>query len=68
MTYEINTNGRDVGLGVGVVGKPQQQAGLSNTRITDKQKLEEIIISGYSCQPNPGNGCLSVAGGFARRS
>ena len=29
-TYEINSNGRDVGLGVGIIGESQKQAGLSD--------------------------------------
>jgi hypothetical protein len=44
-TYEVDTNGRDVGLGVCVIGESQQQARLSNTRVTDKQKLEEVVVS-----------------------
>lgn len=43
--YEVNTNCGDVGLGVGVVGETQEQAGLSNTGITDEEELEEVIVS-----------------------
>jgi hypothetical protein len=44
-TYEVDTDGGDVGLGVGIVGKSQQQARLSNTGITDEEELEEIVVS-----------------------
>ena len=46
MTYEVDTNGRDVGLGVCVIGKSQQQARLSDARVSNKQELEEVIVSG----------------------
>jgi hypothetical protein len=42
-TYEIDANGGDVGLGVGVVGEPQQQARLSDTGVSNQQELEEKI-------------------------
>ena len=44
-TYEVNANGGDVGLGIGVVGKSQKQAGLSHAGVTNEQKLEEVIVS-----------------------
>ena len=44
-TYEVNADGRDVGLGVGIIGEPQEQTGLSDTGVTDKQKLEEVVVS-----------------------
>jgi hypothetical protein len=43
-TYEINSNGGDVRLGVGVVGESQQKARLSNTGITDEEKLEQVVV------------------------
>ena len=43
--YKVDTNSRDVALSVRVVGKSQQQARLSHARITDKEKLEEVIVS-----------------------
>jgi hypothetical protein len=49
-TYEIDTDGRDVGLSVGIIGKSQQQARLSNARVSNKQELEEIVVSGLRCQ------------------
>jgi hypothetical protein len=45
MTHKIDTDGRDVGLGVGVIGKSQKQARLSNTGISDEEELEEIVVS-----------------------
>lgn len=44
-SYEVDTNGRDVRLGVGVVGETEQQARLSNTGVTDEEELEEVIVS-----------------------
>lgn len=46
MTHKVDTDGGNVGLGVGVVGKSKQQARLSNTGITDEEELEEIVVSG----------------------
>ena len=45
LTYEVDTDGGDVGLCVGVVGESQKKARLSNTGVTDEEKLEEIIVS-----------------------
>jgi hypothetical protein len=36
---EIDTDGRDVGLGVGVIGESQEKTGFPNTRISDQEKL-----------------------------
>jgi hypothetical protein len=46
VTHEVDTDGGDVGFSVGVVGKSQKQARLSNTGISDEEELEEIIVSG----------------------
>lgn len=43
--YEIDTNGGDVAFCVSVIGKSEQQARFSNTGISDKQELEEIVVS-----------------------
>ncbi|KAI7506321.1 small GTP-binding protein [Hortaea werneckii] len=43
--FEVHTNGRNVALGIGVVGEPQQQAGLSDARVTDEEELEEVVVS-----------------------
>lgn len=53
-TYEVDADGGDVGLCVGVVGEPQQQARLADTGVTDEQQLEEVVVSGI----------LSVAGAW----
>jgi hypothetical protein len=45
-TYEVDTDSGDVGLCVGVVGEPQEQARLADTRVTDEQQLEEVVVSG----------------------
>lgn len=44
-TYEVHTDGGDVGLGVGVVGETKEQAGLSDTGVTDEEELEEVVVS-----------------------
>jgi len=44
-TYKVYADGRNVTLGVGIIGKPKQQARLSNTRITDEEELEEVVVS-----------------------
>lgn len=45
ITYKVNTNGRDVGLGVRVIGETKQQARLSDAGISDQQELEQVIVS-----------------------
>lgn len=47
--YEVDTDCGDVGLGVGVVGEPQEQARLSNTGVTDEEQLEKVVVS-VKCQ------------------
>lgn len=42
---EVHADGRDVALSVGVVGETQQQARLSDAGVTDKQQLEEVVVS-----------------------
>jgi hypothetical protein len=44
-THEVNTDSRDVALGVCVVGETEEQAGLSDTRVTDEEELEEVVVS-----------------------
>ena len=43
-THEIDTNRRDVALGVGIVGEAQQKAGLSDTGVTNQDQLEDIVV------------------------
>lgn len=45
-TYKVDADGGDVALCVCVVGEPEQQARLSNTRVTDEEELEEVVVSG----------------------
>lgn len=45
--YKVDADCGNVGLGVGVVGKSQEQAGLSNTGVTDEEELEEVIVSAW---------------------
>lgn len=58
--YEVDTDCGDVGLGVGVVGEPQQQARLSNTGVTDEEQLEEVVVSMRRCQL----GLVAAIGGW----
>lgn len=44
-TYEVNTDGGNVALGVSVVCESKQQTRLSDTGITDQEELEEIVVS-----------------------
>lgn len=44
-TYEVNSDSRDVTFSVGIIGKSKQQARLSNTRVTDEEQLEKVIVS-----------------------
>lgn len=42
---EVDADGGDVALGVGVVGESQEQAGLSDAGVTDEEELEEVVVS-----------------------
>jgi len=44
-TYEIHANSRDVAFCVGVIGKSKEQTRLSDAGISDKEELEEIVVS-----------------------
>jgi hypothetical protein len=44
-THKVNADRGDVALCVCVIGKSKQQARLSDTRITDEEELEEVIVS-----------------------
>lgn len=48
-THKIDTDGRDVGLGVGVIGESQEKTRLSNTGVSDEEELEEVVVSSW-CQ------------------
>lgn len=43
--YKVDADGRNIGLGVGIVGKSKQQARLAYTGISDEEKLEEVVVS-----------------------
>lgn len=47
--YEVDTDCGDIRLGVSIIGEPQEQAGLSNTGVSDEEQLEEVVVS-VSCQ------------------
>ena len=44
-TYEVNADSGDIAFCVGIVGKSKQQARLSNTGVSDKEELEEVVVS-----------------------
>lgn len=39
-TYKVHTDGGNVTLCVGIIGKPKQEAWFSNSRISNKKKFE----------------------------
>lgn len=43
--FEVHANRRNVGLSVSVLGEPQQETRLAYTRVSDQEKLEEIIAA-----------------------
>ena len=43
--YKVDTDCGDIGLGVSVVSESQEQAGLSNTGVSDEEQLEEVVVS-----------------------
>lgn len=45
--YKINTNSRDVTFGISIICETQQETRLSYTRVTNKQKLEQIVTIHY---------------------
>ena len=45
LTYEIDTNGRDVAFRVGVIGESQEEARLPDTGVSDEEELEKIVVS-----------------------
>lgn len=45
MTHEVDADRRDVALCVCIVCETEEQAGLSDTRITDEEQLEEVVVS-----------------------
>jgi hypothetical protein len=44
-TYKVDTNGGDITFRIGIIGKTEQKTRLSNTGVTDKKKLEEVIAT-----------------------
>ena len=42
---EVDPDGGDVGLGVGVVGEAEQEAGLAHARVTDQEELEQVVAA-----------------------
>jgi hypothetical protein len=45
-TYKVDTDSRDITLRVRIICESQQQAGLSDSGVSDKEKLEQVIVSG----------------------
>lgn len=75
LTYEVDADRGDVGLGVGVVGESKQQARLAHTGITDEEQLEEVVVSDFGpsatirrCLCIQASAAESLAGVAARRS
>ena len=59
VAYKVNADGGDVGLCVGIVGEPQEQARLADTGVTDEQQLEEVVVSGILSAAASGKVCVS---------
>lgn len=45
MTYEVNADGRDVALCVGIIRKAKQKARFADAGISDEEELEQIVVS-----------------------
>jgi hypothetical protein len=43
LDLEVDANGRDVRLGVSVIGKAKKKAGLADAGIADEEELEQVI-------------------------
>ena len=41
---EVHANRGDVTLGVRVIGEAEQQTALPDTRVTDEQQLEQVVV------------------------
>lgn len=62
-TYKVDTDGRDVALGVGVVGKSKKQTTLADTRVANEQQLEKVIAVRWRVvgeKVRPCHACLVV--------
>jgi hypothetical protein len=57
-TYEVDTDGGDVALGVGVVCEPEKQARLSDTGVADEEELEKVVVSGRRASARLGGGSM----------
>merc|ERR1719326_1363726 len=42
--FEVDADGGDVALRVGVIGKAQQEARLADARVADEHELENVIV------------------------
>lgn len=45
LDFEVDPDGRNEGRVEGIVGEPEEDAGLADTRVTDEQQLEEEIVT-----------------------
>ena len=45
LDFEVNPDGRDEGRVEGIVGEPEEDAGLADTRVANEQQLEEEIVT-----------------------
>ena len=44
-TYKVYSNRGNVGFRVRIVGKPEQQAGFSYTRVSNEEEFEQVIAA-----------------------
>jgi hypothetical protein len=45
ISYEVNTDRRDIAFRICIIGKSQKQARLSYTGVPNKEELEKVIVS-----------------------
>ena len=45
VAFKINPNGRNIALRIRIIREPQQQTGLADARVPDKEQLEKVIVS-----------------------
>ena len=42
--FKVDSDGGDVRVGEGVVSKPEQQGAFAHARISDEEKLKQVVI------------------------
>jgi hypothetical protein len=50
---KVNTNGGNVALGVRVVSKADEEAGLADARVANDDELEQVVVLRVSGEAHP---------------